>query len=306
MRTDLPVLSYAVAGCTDIPFPDYRRSALPPPGPRGRRARLPTLAVDLARRAAGDRELPETTAIEFGTALGCMTETEAFLENMIRAHEAEPKPRAFSSSVHNALASRVSIALGAKGECRTFTHGEISFLQACLAAGHRWAGGGREPALVGALDETTPYVERGRVACHPGETREPAEGGAVFLCGEGRGEEALACVRSVAYARPRRPGEWLTRKLEGMPLDAALVDLRGPDTPRKEILRALGTETLASRRWTGDHPSACASASALGVALLAGEVAPAAVGLQDRPHTLAVLAGSRLADLGLLILERLP
>ncbi|MHC4819111.1 MAG: beta-ketoacyl synthase chain length factor [Planctomycetota bacterium] len=304
MRTDLPVLSYAVAGCLGIPFPDQRRLPLPPPGPRGRRARLPTLAVDLARRAAGERELPEATSIEFGTALGCMTETEAFLENMILAHEAEPKPRAFSSSVHNALASRVSIALHAKGECRTFTHGEVSFLQACLAAGRRWAGGGRDPALVGALDETTPYVERGRAACHPGETREPTEGGAVFLCGEG--EEALACVRTVAYARPRRPGEWLARHLAGTALDAALVDLRGTDAPRKEILRALGTETLASRRWTGDHPSACACAGALGLALLAGEVTPAAVGLQNRPRTLAVVAGSRLGDLGLLILERLP
>lgn len=304
MRTDLPVLSYAVAGCPAIRFPDHRRLPLPPPGPRGRKARLPTLAVELARCVVGGRGLPRDTAIEFGTALGCMTETEAFLEKMIRTREAEPKPRAFSSSVHNALASRVSIALGAQGECRTFTHGEISFLQACLAAGDRWAGGGREPALVGALDETTPYVERGRAACHPGEKREPTEGGAVFLCGEGEG--ALAHVRSVAYARPREPGAWLAPHLAGTTLDLALVDLRGADTRRKEILRALGTEVLASRRWTGDHPSACACAGALGVALLAGEVAPVAVGLQARPRTLAVLAGSRLGDLGLLILERLP
>lgn len=305
MRTDLPVLSYAVAGSPEIPFPDHRRLPLPPPGPRGRRARLPTLAVDLARRAVGERELPRDTAIEFGTALGCMTETEVFLENMIRAHEAEPKPRAFSSSVHNALASRVSIALEAQGECRTFTHGEISFVQACLAAGDRWARGGREPALVGALDETTPYVERGRAACHDGETRAPAEGGGIFLCGEG--EEALARVRAVAYARPGRAGKWLEPHLAGTTLDLALVDLRADGTRAKEILRALGTETLASRRWTGDHPSACACAAALGVALLAGEVAPAAVGLPDAsPRTLAVLAGSRLGDLGLLILEGRP
>jgi len=252
----------------------------------------------------GERRLPGSTAIEFGTALGCMTETEAFLENMIRTHEAEPKPRAFSSSVHNALASRVSIALEAKGECRTFTHGEISFVQACFAAGRRWQDGGTEPALVGALDETTPMVERGRAVCHPGETREPAEGGAVFLCGAG--EVALARVLAVAYARPREPGAWLARCLSGIALDVALVDLREADMEKKEIVRALGTETLASKRWTGDHPSACACACALGVALLAGEVAPAAVGVSDRPRTLAVLAGSRLGDLGLLILGSRP
>ena len=158
------VLGYAIA------------DEMPPPGAQGRKARLPDLAVALARRAVGDREVPEETAVEFGTALGSLTETESFLENMIRAREETPKPRHFSASVHNAMASRVAMALGAKGPCRTFVHGELSFLQAVRSARRS------RFALVGALDERTPYVDRAREVCGKGAG---GEGGAVFFCGEG-------------------------------------------------------------------------------------------------------------------------
>ena len=162
------ILGYAVA------------ETMPPPGPKGRKARLPDLAVKLAREAVGELAVPDQTAVEFGTAYGSLTETESFVENMVREHEETPKPRHFSASVHNAMASRVAMALSAKGPCRTFVHGSLSFLQAVRSARRN------EFAVVGALDECTPYVERGRNAAgaKPG-----SEGGAVFFCGEG---DALA------------------------------------------------------------------------------------------------------------------
>ena len=161
----LRVLAFAVAD-------DH----MPPPGAKGRKARLPDLAVRLAREAVGERTVPELTAVEFGTAYGSLTETESFVENMIREREATPKPRHFSASVHNAMASRVAMALGAKGPCRTFVHGELSFVQAVRSARRS------RFALVGGLDECTPYVDRGRAACGLGAG---GEGGAVFYCGDG-------------------------------------------------------------------------------------------------------------------------
>ena len=161
----LRVLGFAVAD-----------DQMPPAGAKGRKARLPDLAVRLAREAVGERDVPELTAVEFGTAYGSLTETESFVENMIREHEETPKPRHFSASVHNAMASRVAMALGAKGPCRTFVHGELSFVQAVRSARR-----GRF-ALVGALDERSPYVDRGRAACG---LDAGGEGGAVFYCGDG-------------------------------------------------------------------------------------------------------------------------
>jgi hypothetical protein len=157
----------------------------PPPQRAGRQPRLPQLAIALARRAVAERELPEDTAIFFGTGYGAATETEAFVEHMIRLREEQPKPRQFSASVHNTMASRVAMALGAKGPNRTYVHGELSFPLALDAArGHRLA-------IVGSLDESTPYIRRGRAACAkpPG-----GEGGAVFLVTE-QDEPAHATVR---------------------------------------------------------------------------------------------------------------
>ena len=266
MRVDLPVLSYATAGCPLLGAHDV---ALPPPGPRGRRARLPELAVAMARLAAGDRETDEQTSVVFGTALGCLTETESFVENMIRAKEATPKPRAFSASVHNAIASRVAMALVARGACRTFVHGEISFLLALRSA--------RTPALVGALDEHTPYVDRGRAACtSPPGKGEPGEGGAVFFCGEG---PPLAIIREVRFARPDDPAAWIAERAEG-----ADATLRAP----------------------GDHPSSAAVTTAIAVAVLAGTLEPPQAGLDQRPGSIAVAAASRLGDAGVLIVEQAP
>ena len=204
------VLGYAIA------------NEMPPPGAKGRKARLPDLAVALVRAAVGERTVSEETAVEFGTALGSLTETESFVENMIRAHEETPKPRHFSASVHNAMASRVAIAIGAKGPCRTFVHGELSFLQAVRSARRS------RFAVVGALDERTPYVDRAREACGKGAG---GEGGAVFFCGEG--DDALAEL-SVGGERQAdvvwRPEDYLPR--------------------------------------TGDHPSASAVAVALAIAEL--------------------------------------
>lgn len=160
-----------------------------PPEGAGRRARLPSVAVALAKLAAGRRALPRDTAVFFGTGYGAATETEAFVENMFRHGEETPKPRAFSASVHNAMASQVAMALGAKGACRTFVHGELSFLAAMRSA-H-----GYPFSIVGSLDESTPYIRRGRAACE----RDPGgEGGAVFVCGDQA--DGLAEVRFHGHA----------------------------------------------------------------------------------------------------------
>jgi len=249
---ELNVVSYAVAG-SDA-FPAHRTVPLPPPGAR-RKARLPTLAAQMARVALGERDVDEETGVSFGTALGCLTETEAFVENMVRAREEMPKPRAFSSSVHNAIASRVAMEIGARGPCRTFVHGEVSFVQALFAA--------RAPALIGALDERTAYVDRGRRACGKGPG---GEGGAVLYCADDA--PGLAVIRTVLFTRSaRRIAETLR--------DAA------PDVTLKD----------------DTHSSACATATALAVAMLAREI-------ESDARRIAVVVGSRLGDHGLLILER--
>src|SRR5690606_14663565 len=107
---------------------------LPPEGTGRQGGRTGRLALALARQALGDEEPAPNTATIFGTGLGCLTETAAFVEHMNAAAEATPKPRMFAASVHNAIASRVALQFGARGECQTFSHGEVSFAHAVFAA----------------------------------------------------------------------------------------------------------------------------------------------------------------------------
>jgi hypothetical protein len=279
---ELPVVSYAVAGCPGLSLPAHRTRPLPPPGPRGRKARLPSLALELARCAVGERELPETTAVLFGTALGCLTETEAFLENMITNNEETPMPRAFSASVHNAMASRVAITLGARGTNRTYVHGEVSFAQACRFASSDPNG----PVLIGALDEFTAFIARGRFADFPQEAGAGSEGGAVILCRTG--EPPLAVIREARFGGRGELAAWLRES--GADLQLASRDLGPEVSPYPPLV--------------GRHPSSVASAVAAAVALLAGDLQPSAFGRATRPHRIAVGVESRLGDLAMIVLDR--
>jgi hypothetical protein len=233
-----------------------------------------------------------------------VTETEAFVENMHRKKEALPLPRAFSASVHNAVASRVAIEIKAQGECQTFVHGEVSFVQALFAAALRRLRGTAGTALVGGVDESTPYVVRARAACGC-ESRSPGdEGGAVFLCGEpAMREPALAVVHGVSFGPLLDPGEWIARSLDGEVVDGALVSSSSGGVPR-QVLAALKAPAVDCRLSTGDHPSSVSSAMAIAVAVLGGELDAASLSLPASPGALLVFTISRFGDAGLILLKR--
>jgi len=200
------ILGYAIAP-RDVAMPEQRAR---------RKARLPTVATELALLAVGERPVPGETSIFFGTGYGAATETEAFVENMFLKNEEQPKPRQFAASVHNAMASRVAMALGARGPNRTFVQGAMSFWWALHSAQ------GRPLSIVGALDESTPYIRRGRASCGKSEG---GEGGAVFLVGEEEGEGPLVRFSGEADRWIRPPDEHPSTV--AVALAEALDDLQG-------------------------------------------------------------------------------
>lgn len=285
--SELAVLSYAVAGVPEGTLPEHRIVPLPPPGEHRRRARLPGLASSLASAALGGEPAPVNTSVILGTALGSLTETAAFVENMLRLHEEMPRPRAFSTSVHNATTSQVARRIGARGECQTYTHGELSFHQA-LFAGTRVRGSTR--VLVGAIDETSAYVERATRHC---ASPPSAEGGAVFWCtGADQPGPVLARLRPVAQARPRHPRRWIEEQLAGLEIDQILWPFE------TEWRRDLGGEVTTAQ--TGHHLSSTASATALAVAAQAGE---AELPWRSR-RSLAVVTAARGGEVAILLVER--
>jgi hypothetical protein len=301
VNPQLSVLSYALSGVRNVSGLERRSCPLPPPGLRHRHPRLPGLAAALAERALEGSPAPPA-AVFCSTGLGCSTETEAFVENMILKREAAPMPRAFSVSVHNAVASRIAIRWQAHGEILTFVHAETSVMQALLAAAGWSEIHPNEPLLAGGVDEFTPYIERGRRDLGCEVDPEAREGGAVLLCGRPvESMPALARVSRLALGRTRDVARWLEGKLPEDPVDLMLVAPPAGTRPGPPPIP--GPRALDARRWTGDHPSSAASATALAVALLAGEVDPEVFSLAARPRAVAVVARTRFHDAGLIVLE---
>lgn len=309
MEVGLQVVSFAAAGSRGVELPEARTCPLPKPGHHPRRARLPGLAVALSRealKAVGrwPRGVPPSTAVFFGSGLGCMTETEAFVENMIEKEETTPMPRAFSSSVHNTMASRVAMDLKAQGDNQTFVHGDTSFLQALFAA-DRWRVRGEDGlVLIGGVDESTPYVVRGRAACDVAPSEATAEGGAVFVCApRGIDTRVLAVVRGLWFGRPRALVSWARAALAESSPDLVLTALRGEIADYRALL-ASHQNVRGYERWTGDHPSSIAVASAVAIALIAGEIDGARLGVEASPERIALLTCSRFGDAGMVVLGR--
>ena len=182
----------------------------------GRAQKLALVAAERAAREAGSRGAGEDArrAVLVGTGLGEMGQTAAFLENLVRKHEAEPLPARFVNSVHNALASQIAILLGCTGENHTFTHGFASFELALWQATVALRAGRARTALVCGADETSPYLSAaglafgwwggsdaasGDGAGRPSDRPLPGEGaGAVLLTrGEDMTTDGLARIKAV-------------------------------------------------------------------------------------------------------------
>lgn len=97
-------------------------------------------------------------AVCVGTGLGELGHTYAFLENMIRNDEEQPKPAAFINSVHNAIAGQLAILLGCKGENHTFLNEACSVESALWQGIHLLNAGRAKTVLVCGVDELNGYM----------------------------------------------------------------------------------------------------------------------------------------------------
>lgn len=124
----------------------------------GRVQKLGVSAAHLAMRDSNRQVAGRDVSVYLGTGLGSITETAAFVENMILKNEMEPKPATFINSVHNSIASWIAIEFGFQGKNLTFTHDAISFDQALHRAMTDLARGDTKYAMVVGADELSPYL----------------------------------------------------------------------------------------------------------------------------------------------------
>lgn len=141
---------------------EYMRSQDPnfrdwlPPLEARRMGKLMRRALVTALKALRDAEVAKPDAIITGTGLGCIENTELFLDQLCREGEEMLKPTYFMQSTHNTISSLIGIKTKCHGYNSTYSHKSISFDSALFDAFVQMRLGDIQTALVTGNDEMTP------------------------------------------------------------------------------------------------------------------------------------------------------
>ncbi|MBP5710384.1 MAG: beta-ketoacyl synthase chain length factor [Bacteroidales bacterium] len=138
--------------------PDYKQFIAPIEARRMGKLlkRAVTTSADALRK--GGCEMPD--AIITGTGLGCIENTEKFLNAMLDNDEECMPPTAFMQSTHNTISSQVALTLKCHGYNCTYSQQGFSFDSALLDAFMQFQLGRIGTALVEGHDEMSPDYYR--------------------------------------------------------------------------------------------------------------------------------------------------
>ncbi len=113
-------------------------------------------SIITAKHAISESGIEMPDAIITGTGLGCIEDTEKFLDSMIRNEEKFLKPSFFIQSTHNSISSQIAINLDCKSYNNTYIHRGVSFENALVDAALLFKQKKIDSALVTGSDQMTP------------------------------------------------------------------------------------------------------------------------------------------------------
>ena len=105
-----------------------------PPMVARRMSRIIKRAVTVSQLALIEAQVTMPDAIIFGSGLGCIEDTEKFLNAVLDQNEQFLQPTFFMQSTHNTIASQVAIRLGCHGYNNTLVQRNLSFESALMDA----------------------------------------------------------------------------------------------------------------------------------------------------------------------------
>ena len=255
---------------TDPVMPEgaYQRSMDPnfrdwlPPLESRRMGKLMRRALVTALNTIQDSGITQPDAIITGTGLGCIENTELFLDQLSRDGEEMLKPTYFMQSTHNTVSSLIAIKTKCHGYNSTYSHKSISFDSALMDAFVQLRLGDINSALVTGNDEMTPsyfkILQRTGYLGQPGEVPAGEASVAVMLSSDACGSLCEIENVSLGYGKTRLPDE-------SKNVDAVLVGTNGVsdnDSVYADMLAQLGdVPQLRYKHLFGE----CYTASALGL-----------------------------------------
>ncbi|WP_179345197.1 beta-ketoacyl synthase chain length factor [Winogradskyella ursingii] len=147
---DFKILENTVEKATAI-HPNYR-DFIPPAASR-RMATGVKMGVTAAKRALQLANLEQPDAIITGSGMGCIEDTEKFLNSIIANNEEFLTPTPFIQSTHNTVGAQIALGLKCKAYNNTFVHGSLSFESALIDAKQLFQENEAQNILVGGVEE---------------------------------------------------------------------------------------------------------------------------------------------------------
>lgn len=111
------------------------------------------MGVVVAKKCLEKAGQVSVDAIVTGTGMGCLRDSEKFLERLLDNNEEFLTPTSFIQSTHNTVAGQIALVFKNKGYNMTYVHSNISFESALIDIMLQLELGEIDSALVGGVDE---------------------------------------------------------------------------------------------------------------------------------------------------------
>jgi hypothetical protein len=208
-------------------------------------------ALVTAQKVMHDSGVQQPDAVITGTGLGCIENTELFLDQLCREGEEMLKPTYFMQSTHNTISSLISIHDHLHGYNTTYSHKSVSFDSALLDAFTQLRLGDIRTALVTGNDEMTPsyfnILQRAGYVGQPGQVAAGETSVAMMLTTDPA--DALCEIEEVSMSargvqQPLAPADLLVLGTNGVPQNDQLY---------REVAQQMpGVETFEYKRLFGE------------------------------------------------------
>lgn len=136
--------------------PDY--TEIIAPRAMRRMGKAVKMGVYCGLKALQEAGVDDPSRIIVGTGLGCMSDTEKFLNNIVDDDERLLNPTPFIQSTHNTIAGQIALMIKCESYNFTYVHRGFSFESALLDAELFLLDNPSENILIGGVDAITAHV----------------------------------------------------------------------------------------------------------------------------------------------------
>ena len=160
-----------------------------------RMSKILRMSVAAAKDCLYQAEIEQPGAIIVGTGLGCLQDTEKFLNNFLTIEGLLP-PTSFIQSTHNTIAGQISLSIGNHGYNMTHTQNTLSFEHALIDT-ELLLTEGNDQIIAGAADEYIPFLDEVASNLQPQTQHNLTSGASFFVISKVKSEKSLAVLKAV-------------------------------------------------------------------------------------------------------------